>query len=339
MKHSNYPNILKVVSKLKNKEKKIMQGFFIRKASSVFLIGFVLSFLAVSMSAQNMFRKVNDFDGDGKADFAITRAENGLKVWYLWQSTAGFSVFQWGLGSDQNAAGDYDGDGRTDFAVHRIFSNPDNVVFYILQSQTNSLVSKNFFRHNFNRPMQQDYDGDGKTDPANWASDGSGGGVSIFLSTTNTLGGYSIPFNDGPLKTGDMDGDGHADPVTVSNGTPNNVKITNFVTQATRSVQFGVFLDDYVPADFDGDGIGDLTVFRNSDGTWWWLRSSDNVVNAAAWGTSGDFPVPADYDGDGKTDLAIYRRESPQSHYWINGSQNGVSVFAWGLTNDRAVQY
>ena len=100
-------------------------------------------------------------------------------------------------------------------------------------------------------------------------------------------------------------------------------------------MHYGVFGDRFQPADFDGDGIGDLTIWRQSDGTWWWMRSSDNVINVAHWGTDGDTPVPADYDGDGKTDLAIWRG----GFYWINGSQNGVSVFNWGLSTDTPVTY
>jgi len=319
-----------------------MKNYFRRAFFHISLAGLIITIFVSIVSAQNMFRKVSDFDGDGKTDFAVTRNENGLKIWYIWQSTAGFKVFHWGINTDRDAAGDYDGDGKTDFAVHRILSNPDTVRFYILGSQTNSYVERNFFRHNFNVPMHQDYDGDGKTDPANWASDGSGGGVSIFQSTTNSLGGYGAPFGSGVLKVGDMDGDGRADRVSVLSGTPQRVTIINNVTEASRVVDFGVFGDNYVPADFDGDGIGDVSLFRQSDGTWWWIRSSDNVVNVATWGQSGDTPVPGDYDGDGKTDLAVWRRgavDAPQSYYWVKGSQSGVQVVAWGIGGDRAVIY
>jgi FG-GAP-like repeat len=320
-----------------------MQSYFVRKSFGVLFLGFVLSVLALHVCGQNMFRKVNDFDGDGRADYAVTRNEDGLKVWYVFHSSSGAIVrFQWGLSTDTNAAGDYDGDGKTDFAVYRISSNPDNVVFYILQSQTNSLVLRSFFRHNFNFAMHQDYDGDGKTDPASWASDGSGGGVAIFLSATNSSGGFSIPFNSGPMKIGDMDGDGRADAVSFQFGPPTTLTITNSSTQTQRSVQFGLSDDRFQAADFDGDGKGDVTVFRPSDATWWWIRSSDNVVNAMAFGQSGDLPAPADYDGDGKTDIAIYRRgtaESPRSYYWIYTSMFGPSVFQWGTINDTPLTY
>jgi hypothetical protein len=326
-----------------------MKNYFRRAFFHVSLMILIITIFVSIATAQNMFRKVSDFDGDGKTDFAVTRNENGLKFWYIWQSTAGFKAVQWGIDTDQIAAGDYDGDGKTDFGAYRVVSNPDNVRLYIWLSQTNSFFYENFFRHNFNVPMQQDYDGDGKTDPASWASDGSGGGVIVRLSATGSEGGFNIPFNDFPLRLGDMDGDGHADKESAQSGSPYKVTIINYVTQATRRVDFGLSSagDQFVPADFDGDGIGDLAIFRPTDGTWWWIRSSDNVVNAANWGVGSQFPyldvpAPGDYDGDGKTDLAVYRRataQSPQGYYWVNGSQNGVQVFAWVILNDRIVTY
>jgi hypothetical protein len=48
-------------------------------------------FSSFSVSAVSMFDKVNDFDGDGHADYAVTRNENGLKIWHIWRSTAGLS--------------------------------------------------------------------------------------------------------------------------------------------------------------------------------------------------------------------------------------------------------
>lgn len=93
--------------------------------------------------------------------------------------------------------------------------------------------------------------------------------------------------------------------------------------------------------DFDGDGIGDITIWRPNSGEWWWIRSSDNVANIAYWGTSGDIPVPADYDGDGKTDHAVYRVPlgSQNGTYYIYGSATASQTFVRGIPADQSVRY
>ena len=128
---------------------------------------FVSIVSAASVFGQNMFRKINDFDGDLKADYVITRNENGLKVWYVWQSTAGFRAFQWGLDSDTEVAGDYDGDSKTDFAVFRKSPEISATTYYVNRSSTNtsySAVFQSFQPVTYIKSNQQDYDGDGKTD-------------------------------------------------------------------------------------------------------------------------------------------------------------------------------
>ena len=84
-----------------------MQNNFMPKASIAFLAGLVLSVFSGNLSAQNMFRKASDFDGDGKADFAVTRNVGALKYWWIWQTTAGqlaiwrpgAQAYYWGNGS------------------------------------------------------------------------------------------------------------------------------------------------------------------------------------------------------------------------------------------------
>ena len=95
------------------------------------------------------------------------------------------------------------------------------------------------------------------------------------------------------------------------------------------------------PADVDGDGRTDLTVYRPATGEWF-TRSSTTGYSYAAfqnyqWGLSTDKPLAGDFDGDGKSDLAVYR---PSDGGWyIRYSSLGYALnqwvyFQWGLSSD-----
>ena len=51
----------------------------------------------------------------------------------------------------------------------------------------------------------------------------------------------------------------------------------------------GLPQDMPMPADYDGDGRADVTVYW--DGVWFIRRSSDGVQTAIGWGTAGDIPL------------------------------------------------
>jgi hypothetical protein len=89
-------------------------------------------------------------------------------------------------------------------------------------------------------------------------------------------------------------------------------------------------------ADFDGDGITDVSVFRSSSGTWYIIRSSDNSFYSIQFGQNGDVPVPGDYDADGKTDAAVFR---PSGSIWyILRSSDGAFIgLQHGTTGDIPV--
>jgi hypothetical protein len=89
-------------------------------------------------------------------------------------------------------------------------------------------------------------------------------------------------------------------------------------------------------ADFDGDGLTDLSVFRPSSGTWQIRNSSNGSTTSRSWGASSDRLVPGDYDGDGKTDIAVWR-PSEGNWYIINSSTGSVTLRGWGASADVPV--
>ncbi|MBS1795035.1 MAG: VCBS repeat-containing protein [Acidobacteria bacterium] len=87
------------------------------------------------------------------------------------------------------------------------------------------------------------------------------------------------------------------------------------------------------PADFDGDGQTDVSIFRPPVGEWWYANSSDNTVRAAQFGASGDLIAPADYTGDGRTDIAIWR---PGTGEWfvLRSEDGSYYSYPFGAAGD-----
>ena len=90
--------------------------------------------------------------------------------------------------------------------------------------------------------------------------------------------------------------------------------------------------------DFNGDERSDISIFRPSNGQWWYLESSTLFyqIVAGQFGTSNDRPVPADFSGDGRADVAVFR---PSTGEWfVLRSDNGTFYsFPFGTSGDVPV--
>lgn len=276
---------------------------------------------------------VLDFDGDGRTDYSAIQNNGGGMIWHNQRSNAGYAANNFGLFNDDiPVASDFDGDGRVDIAVWR----NSNGTFYIMQSATNTVEAFQFGRAGDDPTVTQDFDGDRKADYAVTRAVGS----SLIWYVFGTTSGFrSAQFGiaaDKPLR-GDFDGDGRADYAVyrLTYAAPAN---TFFVRKSTNNEDIGFTFGDsatdkLVPADYDGDGRTDYAVWRQTNGVWYYIKSSDASFAAAQFGTTGDLPVPGDYDGDGKTDFAVWRPNANQNEagiFYVQRSASGFSAFGWG---------
>lgn len=84
--------------------------------------------------------------------------------------------------------------------------------------------------------------------------------------------------------------------------------------------------------DFDGDGRGDVSVFRPSEGAWY-ISGSLSGFSAQFFGLATDKLAPADFDGDGKTDVAVFR----DGFWYIMRSSLGFTSVVFGQAGDIPV--
>ena len=154
---------------------------------------------------------VGDWDGDGKADLSVYRADTsgGQSVFYYRPSITGTGVVSiyWGTTGDKPVAADYDGDGKFDAAVFRSGN------WYINQSSNNQIKAENFGLST-DKLVPADYDGDGKTDVAVFRD----GEWYIKRSSDDMFENRSWGLSTDILVPADYDGDGKADAAVYRNG-------------------------------------------------------------------------------------------------------------------------
>lgn len=287
----------------------------------------------VDIGAVERQKSAFDVEGDGSADFSVTRVSSGNLVWYggffelqsrpdsLSPAPNRLSIQTFGLPTDILAPADYDGDGEMDAAVFR----PSTGVWYF----NRSTAGFGAFQWGLagDVPVPADYDGDGKADVAVFRN----GEWYIYKSTVGYTGSFQLGGSGYFAVPADYDGDLKADPAVFFNGN----WIINRSTGGQLNESFGSPNDIPLPADFDGNGTANLAVFRPANGTWYINRPSGGY-DAAPFGLSTDTLVPADYDGDGKVDIAVWRANtmSGRGEWYINQSRDGFIVANFGFATD-----
>ena len=99
----------------------------------------------------------------------------------------------------------------------------------------------------------------------------------------------------------------------------------------------GTIRNDSRSADFDGDGIVDMAVFRPTDGAWYIQNS--NGFSAQTFGGANDKLVSGDFDGDGRSDAAVYRNVNGSGVWDIKrSSDGGQTTEQFGLASDIPVR-
>jgi hypothetical protein len=174
-------------------------------------------------------------------------------------------------------------------------------------------------------PIEGDYNGDGQADFGVYDTTTA----TFYIQQTASGGGslVAVPYgwagHDLPI-VGDFDGDGKTD---IAVYRPENSTFYIRLSSTTNlsgsaGVQVAIAYgwaghDQPVVADYNGDGVSDIAVYRAETAQWFVMPtrispagavSSTGPQAAYQFGWGGvDKAIPADYDGDGKADLAVYR--------------------------------
>lgn len=161
-------------------------------------------------------------------------------------------------------------------------------------------------------------------------------GISGVATISIENGKYRVNEGDFTTERGFVD-NGDIVQIQLRSSEEMNKEVQATLTVGDRSETFTATtisqeVTEFVPLDYDGDGIADVSIRRSSNYFQYALSSSSGQIMRSEFGKdSRDIPVSGDFDGDGIADIAVRR---PSNFYWyiINSSgSNFNSEMADGI--------
>lgn len=276
--------------------------------------------------------EVSDFNVDGRPDIAATAPNSNVIQILINNGAGGFNapLNTTSNGARKIASADFNRDCIPDLAVTR---SGTNIVTTFLGNGAGGFGAPN----PIGVPIEMDgvvvgdFNRDRKTDIAFRNVTSLTGNPNFIILPGNGAGSFGTAFSltlpvsassANSMAVLDVNKDGRADILVSRQG--------GMALYHGDSAMFTRTENDY-----DGDLQTDLSIFRPSNGTWF-FNGSTQGFSAQQWGVSSDKLTPSDYDGDGKTDIAIWRAGAPsEAAFWIlRSSDNTVRFELFGQSGD-----
>ncbi len=236
-----------------------------------------------------------DFNGDGKTDMAVFNNNGSWYVSYDFGRSA--KEYKFGNMDSIPITADFDGDGKTDCAVYQARANSQMYsagTWYILNSGSGKLTSFVWGNESY-LPAAADFDGDGKADPAVY-NPNTGQWYVYYTQSKKSRFAFKWGNSSADYLAGDYTGAGMTELSAMASGgsgtywyfcDKNNMGVPKEVWQ------FGAPGYMAVAGDWDGDGVRDLSVYK--DGRWHILLSESGKMWEPGFGNGETRPLSQFY--------------------------------------------